>query len=215
MCVRNFLQVAMCIAPILNTNLSLRSRAEVALEGYLCMQLFQCFSQKLCREIGLPTGSCSMAAQTARNLEAVALSALVLTVTKEAEFEPWRYSNARLSELPVEQWFSYVRSQSVNSQHTCRSYWKASARQALRTSKQLHGQKPLPDKGEKCLTESQLLGQIWTGVLARFRWAQLGSVGLRNLAKPMHSIHFHPMPPYITIRLRFGKLMRATVLHKI
>ena len=62
--------------------------------------------------MGLPKGSCGMAPQTRLNLQSCCLAILVITVTKEKLWNPWNHGFGRLSEMPVEHWFSSLRRQS-------------------------------------------------------------------------------------------------------
>ena len=64
-----------------------------------------------------------------------ALSAAIICFTKSHDFEPWAHGFGRLTELPIEQFFSFCRRQSENSQLTARAYWQASARQCLKMEK--------------------------------------------------------------------------------
>ena len=149
----------MCMAPLLHKRLPLAARCEIALSGYLALDLFKLKADQKCEQLYAPTGSTYMAPQTQHNLQGVALMTAVICCTKEATWSPWTYGQSRLSELSVEEWFSHLRKQSPNSQLSCRAYWKAGARTQLS-----HGQKLLECKaidfkeGEPALTEEQLLG---------------------------------------------------------
>ena len=56
----------------------------------------------------------------------VALSGILICLTKDPEFSPWRYGHNRLTELPIEQHFSYLRQQSPNSQLTSQKFLASS-----------------------------------------------------------------------------------------
>lgn len=114
-------------------------------------------SDEICTKRSLPTGSCFMAGQTCTNIQGCALSLVVLALTKETSFEPWKFGNARLSELPVEQWFSSLRSQSSNSQLSCRAFYQASARVLMKHGKLLDNIKAEPIQGTPPLSEAEFL----------------------------------------------------------
>lgn len=83
-------------------------------------------------------GSLFSAAQTCTNLQAVALGTISICLTKPVWFSPWKRGSCRLAEISIEQFFSYLRRQSQNSQLTCRAYWHASARYSLHTSQAMN-----------------------------------------------------------------------------
>ena len=65
-------------------------------------------------------------------------------------------SNARVSELAIEQFFGQLRQQTSTAQFGCRGYWQASARHALWMSKQLDKEK-VGLGGEAPLSDEELL----------------------------------------------------------
>ena len=147
--------MALCIAPLLHTDMVLETRCETGLTGFLAVELFRMLAEQKTHEMKLPKGSGFMANQTVTNLVACALSAVVLCITKDRSFSPWRWGNARLSELPIEQWFSHLRSQSPNSQLSTRAFFQASARMSLRVNKDLNKEKAAShDGGEPALSEA-------------------------------------------------------------
>jgi len=127
--------VALNAAPLLHGRMSLEQRCENAIAGFVALDCFRLLSESLCSTLGLPKGSFSMAAQTCLNLQSCALSAAIICFTKSHDFEPWAHGFGRLTELPIEQFFSFCRRQSENSQLTARAYWQASARQCLKMEK--------------------------------------------------------------------------------
>ena len=143
---------------MLNTNLSLQQRVEIALSGFLTLDLFQLLSREKAREYGLPVDSCGMAVQTIRNLQASSLSAVTVACAKNPSFTPWKHGFGRLSELPVEHHFSYLRQQVSNSQLSCRSYWQCSARVSLRTQQDLSKEQPAGDVHEPPVPAEEPLG---------------------------------------------------------
>ena len=148
----------MNLASVMNTNLSLRQRCVVGLCGFICLDVFDLVSAHSASQHNLPKGSCSMASQTTRNLQAVGLSGVILTVAKPAHLHPWARGHGRLTEIAIEQFFSSLRQQSSNSQLSCRAYWQASARQALRTKQTLTKIKLPQDADEPALDDAALLG---------------------------------------------------------
>ena len=97
-----------------------------------------------------------MAAQTQHNLQACALAAIVIALTKGQELDPWRKGFGRLAELAIEHHFGHLRSQSQNAQLTCRGYWQASARDAMKAAKNLDKENPLAGT-ESPLTDDECL----------------------------------------------------------
>ena len=126
------LVVAMNIAPLMHTSLSLPLRCETGLCGFLLLDMAKMIADDLCSEMRLPRGSCFMAPQTQANLQGCALSGILLCISKPEEFSPWRHGRTRLTELPIEQHFSYLRQQSPNSQLSARAFWRAACRVSLR-----------------------------------------------------------------------------------
>ena len=129
---------AMALAPALHRDLTLLQRCELGLTAFLSLDIFRMISSAKCREKGLPTGPLFMAPQTVFNLQGVALSVIAMCVSKPKGWTPWKRGSARASELTVEQFFSFIRAQSSNSQHTARSYWTAATRQNLRTGARMN-----------------------------------------------------------------------------
>ena len=64
----------------LHTHISLAERAEWALTGFCCLDLFKMLASERCEDMGLPKGSCYMAGQTVASLQNSALSIKVLRV---------------------------------------------------------------------------------------------------------------------------------------
>lgn len=155
----------MCLCPLLHRSMSLESRCENGLSGYLALDIFQMLANETTERMRLPRGSGFMASQASGNLISCALAGVVLCLTKDPSFQPWCHGNLRLSELPIEQWFSFLRSQSPNSQLSCRSFWQADARMMLRVGKQLNQEKPIPLGAEPPLSEEQCLGCIYLNLL--------------------------------------------------
>ena len=156
-------EVALNAAPLLHTRMRLEDRCENALAGFVALDIFCLLSQSHCQSLGMPKGSFSMAGQTCLNLQSCALSSAIICLTKPTDFEPWAHGFGRLSELPVEQFFSFCRRQSENSQLSARAYWQASARQCLKMEK-LIAKQPPAKTGSPALSQDQQLGMEWHGV---------------------------------------------------
>jgi hypothetical protein len=63
-----------------------------------------------------PTGSTFWAAQTVVNMQSCCLAGILVTITKDEAFSPWRAGSARMSEISIEEQFSFLRRQSANAQ---------------------------------------------------------------------------------------------------
>ncbi|CAK9003093.1 ZnF_CDGSH domain-containing protein [Durusdinium trenchii] len=151
------LVVGLVVGAALHTHISLAERAEWALTGFCCLDLFKMLASERCEDMGLPKGSCYMAGQTVASLQNSALSTALICFSKEDGWNPWRYGFARASELPIEHWFSYLRGQSKNSQLTARSFWYASARQLMRNGKALNKVKTPTSYKEPALAEEEFI----------------------------------------------------------
>lgn len=148
----------MCISPILHRHLPLAARCELGLAGFLSLDMFQVMATETCARLNAPTGSCWMAPQTQYNLQGTALAAVMICITKDPQWHPWKIGRGRLSELGVEEWFSFLRSQSPNSQLTARSFWQAGAKTQMKHGKDLNKAKPVSFSPEEALTDEQTLG---------------------------------------------------------
>lgn len=77
----------------------------------------------------------------------------------QADWCPWQYGTARLSELSIEQLFGRLRRRQSNAQLSPMQFWEASQREMLRASKQrFRDCVKLKDiQQEPALTETELL----------------------------------------------------------
>lgn len=141
--------------------LSLKDRCEMALSGFVAVDVFALIAAGKCSEMKQPRGSCFMAPQTCQNIQSVALVTALMCHTKPASFCPWIEGFGRITELPIEQWFGFLRGQSQNAQLSTRQFFFASARQSLKHSKSLNNSKAGPRKEEQKLTEDECLFLIW------------------------------------------------------
>lgn len=145
----------MNVAPLMTTSLSLLQRCELAISGFVSLDLFSMLAAQKCTRFGLPKGSCFMAQQTQQNLQSCSCAAAVVCITKPKDFEPWRSSVGRMSELAIEEYFGQLRSQSCNAQLSARGYFQAAAKHALQMSKRLNKEKALPGINEPLTDEQQ------------------------------------------------------------
>ena len=101
-----------------------------------------------------------MTGQTQFNLQGTALAAVSIALTKDEKWHPWKVGQSRLAELGIEEWFSFLRSQSNNSQLSCRGFWQAGARTALKHGRELNKLKATHFADEPSLTDEQLLNCV-------------------------------------------------------
>ena len=147
----------MTLAPCFHTALRLKDRCELALTGFICLDLFRVLADDLCSGMQLPRGSCYMAAQTVQNLQSSALGVITLCVSKEKSFNPWTFGFGRTTELSIEQTFGMLRVQSRNAQLSTRAFLQADARLAMKNSKVLNREKVRTMVEEEPLTDSEFL----------------------------------------------------------
>ena len=85
-----------------------------------------------------------------------------MTITKDVDFEPWRYGSARMTEISIEEHFSMLRRQSGNSQLTARAFWQAAARVAVKVGGKLNDEQAAATRGGQApLTKEEFLGDVW------------------------------------------------------
>ena len=94
------LVTAMCTAPLLHKSLKLGHRTELALAGFVLLDVFRMLSEERCDAMQLPKGSCFIASQTTQTLQSCALACVVIALSKPQCWNPWERGVARLSELP-------------------------------------------------------------------------------------------------------------------
>eukprot|EP00435_Cladocopium_sp_Y103_P036995 s1840_g9.t1 len=117
------------------------------LGGFICLDIFAMLADDKCHSMSAPTGSCFWAPQTVLNLQCVCLAGVLVTITKEKEFEPWRFGSARMTEISIEEHFSMLRRQSGNSQLTCRAFWQAAARVSVKVGQKLNDEQAAATHG--------------------------------------------------------------------
>lgn len=155
--------VSMCVAPSMHSLLTVAERCEVALSGYICMDLFSMLAKEKCRTLQLPGGSTFMAVQTCSTLQHVALSVVLICLTMEDGFDAWTSGTARLTELPIEYHFGYLRCMMSNSQFSARQFFACDAKQAAKTGKALNNcrrTKQIHPRPEKKLSDEEPLERI-------------------------------------------------------
>eukprot|EP00435_Cladocopium_sp_Y103_P006163 s1030_g2.t1 len=87
---------------------------------------------------------------------------VLVTITKEKEFEPWRYGSARMTEISIEEHFGMLRRQSGNSQLTCRAFWQAAARVSVKVGQKLNEeQAAATNNSQEPLTKDEFLGVFY------------------------------------------------------
>lgn len=74
--------VALCFAPAMHTDLNPCERLELAISGFILWDLWQVLSARREAQSNALTGSMSMATETVKNLQAVALNLITLLMSK-------------------------------------------------------------------------------------------------------------------------------------
>lgn len=158
--------VAMCISPIMRLNLTLAQRCEIALCGFISLDIFAILAKEKEFTLRLPAGAGFMASQTAGILQSCALAAVVVTLTKDAGMTPWK-THGQLTEIGAEHWFGHLRLQSANAQHSTRSCFQCAARQMIKTNNLLNKQRPptLHSKEEPLTAKECLVAGMLCDVL--------------------------------------------------
>ncbi|CAK9013633.1 unnamed protein product [Durusdinium trenchii] len=126
------LTVALCTAVTMHRTMAVVERCQNAMCGFLLIDLFGMLANLECSKRSLPRGSLSMAPQTARNLQSVALSVIGVCATLGSQRSPWQLGHNRMTELPIEEWFGRLRTQMASAQFSVRAFWQAAARQMIK-----------------------------------------------------------------------------------
>ena len=147
--------MALNLAPLYHGCLSLLQRLELALSGFIALDVFRIVADDQCSEMALPKGSCWMANQTQTSLQAVSLSVVALAVSKDPQLSLWQFGHARLTEVTIEETFGHLRIQSRNAQLSTRGFFQADARLNLRNGRVLNKEKP----ADKMVQESPVSDQ--------------------------------------------------------
>ena len=119
-------------APLTHKSMEPTDRCQNAMTAFCMLDLFRLVADTETTKRGLPKGSLFLSHQTLRNLQCVALSAIIVTASPDRQGDAWRYGHLRLSELAVEEHFGLLRMQSASAQLTTRGFWVAEAREMLR-----------------------------------------------------------------------------------
>ena len=125
--------------------------------AFVTLDLFRLVADAEAARRGLPRASLFLSPQTQRNLQLVALSAIVVAASKDALTNPWPH--LRMTELGVEQWFGRLRLQSASAQLSVRSYYQASAREMLRARRKKQREEKNGGEGS-CTQERKKLEAI-------------------------------------------------------
>lgn len=144
-------------APTNHKSMSLEDRCENSLCGVVLLELFQLLAADETARRGLPRGSLFLAPETIRNLQHSAFGTIIASISKNDVGDPWKREH-QLTELSIERWFGRLRSSSVNSQLTARSYWRAAARDMLLATRKNQADRAAsepPREKLKCLTPNE------------------------------------------------------------
>ena len=115
----------------MHRTMSMVKRAECAMSGFVLLDLWKIVADKIAFQRGVAKGSLYMANQTRSALQSVAMSVILIALTKDELGDPFCHGHARVTELGIEEWFGRIRGQSQSAQHTARSFWKAAAKEML------------------------------------------------------------------------------------
>ena len=132
-------------------------RCELGISGFLAMDLFALLARDTERRMRLPSGSGFMARQTRDVLQSCALAGVIVSLTKPQSMEPYRRGFGRLSEISIEQWFGFLRTQHASAQMSARSFFASSARQMMKENRMLVRQKAPKSEGDAPLTSKEPL----------------------------------------------------------
>ena len=99
--------------------------------GFVLLDLWKLVADRIALQRSLAKGSLFMANQTRAALQSVAMSVILIALTKDDLGNPFCHGHCRVTELGVEEWFGRIRAQSQSAQHTARSFWKAAAKEML------------------------------------------------------------------------------------
>ena len=84
--------------------LTLATRCELAICGHICYDLWALTSSQREKEQNVAKGKFQLARQTRRNLQAVALSTVVMCASKSDDWDAFRHPHG-LSEIHIERFF--------------------------------------------------------------------------------------------------------------
>jgi hypothetical protein len=129
-CTKTKSSIAVTIkAPLMHKGLSLEDRCENAVSGFCLVDMFKLLADRRAQQRGMPVGSGWIAGPTAFNLQGVALSTMVVCVTKPDKINPWTHGHGRLTGIHIEEGFGTYRNQFTTGQFDARQFWQAEARQ--------------------------------------------------------------------------------------
>ena len=114
-------------APALHGGLTLTERCELALTGWMVLDLWHLVAATKADELGIPRHKLVLAAQTRGNLQGVAQGVVTICASKEDAWDPWREPHG-LSEVKIEHRFGHLRSQFAGGEMSARGYFSATAR---------------------------------------------------------------------------------------
>ena len=154
--------------PTSHKTMSMVDRATNCMSGFLLLDMFKMVSDFRCSKLSLPKGSLFLANETCRNLQHCSLSMIQVVLSKHAKTDPWAHGHHRLCELGVEEHFGRLRTQASNAQLSARSFWKACARDMMKS----FGPSSVPPKLPPCVEVHPLSDQEFEAAsLSAFRSA--------------------------------------------
>ena len=129
----------LAVSAVFHPGLSTRQRLENCLTSFVLLDLGAMEADKACGELGLQKGSCWLHRVTQTNVQQLVgmITVACASVGPDSPWYPWRSS-----ELPLEQWFGYLRGQFPSSQMTIRDFLYAAGRKMQQTSCRLSKQPP-------------------------------------------------------------------------
>ena len=148
------------MSPAIHGDLTLLERCECSLTGFILFDLWKLAADQMADQLKVQKGATFLAPQTMNNLQGTALSTIALCVGKPADWRPWRNGFARLSELPIEHHFGYLRCQVSSAKLTARGFFHADARQSLKHGQDLNKTPKTTAGEEPPLTDHEFLARF-------------------------------------------------------
>ena len=139
----------------MHRSMKLMMRCQASMEGFLILDMFKITAEATAKRKGLPRGACFLAPQTLENLQLVAMSTILVCISKEEEGDPFARGHLRMTELGIEEWFGRLRVQSSNAQLSAKSYWQAAARDMVRASRRSTSKSGTMETTKPALTDEE------------------------------------------------------------
>lgn len=115
--------------------MTLKARCQNCMTGIVLLNLFKYLADRESQRRGFAKGFCWIAPQTHSNLIVVAKGCIAMCLSWNQPGSPWSAGHCRCTELPIEEYFGRLRSQSSNAQMNVRSFWKFEARELHRVNR--------------------------------------------------------------------------------